>query len=131
MLGEADTLNSLSKKFDRLLCMEAIGKSTPQLANGQPRETSKSAASKSAYKKGKNVPKGASNKQSPQQCVIVGSLHMREKTVLPPGKLATNATSLGTSLQFARVQNKIQPSLPPHKPRRLRSHSPLINNNQV
>ena len=50
MLSEADTLNSLSKKFDRLLCMEAVGKSTPKLANGQPQETSKSAASKSAYK---------------------------------------------------------------------------------
>ena len=38
MLGEADTLNSLSKKFDRLLCMEVIGKSTPQLTNGKPQK---------------------------------------------------------------------------------------------
>ena len=38
MLGEADSLTSLSKKFDRLLCLEAVGKNTPQLGQDQLKE---------------------------------------------------------------------------------------------
>ena len=100
MLGEADTLNSLSKKFDRLLCMEAVGKSTPKLANGQPQETSKSAASKSAYKKGKKVPKGAPNKQSPQQCDYCGQPPHERKDCPASGKTCNKCNKVG---HFASV----------------------------
>ena len=100
MLSEADTLNSLSKKFDRLLCMEAVGKSTPKLAHGQPQETSKSAASKSAYKKGKKVPKGTSNKQSPQQCDYCGQPPHERKDCPASGKTCNKCNKVG---HFASV----------------------------
>ena len=49
MLAEADTLNSLSKKFDRLVCIETVGKCAPQLTPGQLQANSKSAVARSAY----------------------------------------------------------------------------------
>lgn len=101
MLGEADTLNSLSKKFDRLLCIESVGKSTPQLTPGQLQATSKSAASKSAYKKSKNqFSNSATNKPSTQQCLYCGQPPHDRKDCPASRKVCNKCNKLG---HFASV----------------------------
>ena len=56
MLAEAEELNSFEKKFNRLLSMESVLQTTPQL-NVPPTTPSKIATQKSAYKKGKHPTK--------------------------------------------------------------------------
>ena len=95
MLAEADTLNSLSKKFDRLLCIETVGKSAPQLTPGQPQANSKSAAARSAYKREKLSAKDALNRQSTQQCDYCGRSPHDRKDCPASRKTCSNCNKLG------------------------------------
>ena len=72
MLAEADKLDSLNKKFDMLLSLEAVGKNTPQLGGNQSGQ-SKSALAKSSYKKGKQQSqRNSSNRSQEQRCAYCG-----------------------------------------------------------
>ena len=95
MLAEADTLNSLSKKFDRLVCIETVGKSAPQLTPGQLQDNSKSAVARSAYKSKKLSAKDAPNKQSTQQCDYCGLSPHNRKDCPASRKICSNCNKLG------------------------------------
>ena len=64
LLSEAEKLDTLEKKFERLLAMEAVSQCTPQLGPNMSNQ-SKIAAQRSGYKRqGKKKPASPSHQQS-------------------------------------------------------------------